>query len=68
MSASAPAHPPSRPSIEPLDELYRRAGRPLAAVTLLPPEALPEPDRSLLVHGHDMTSTLEEFHGDGIHL
>jgi chorismate-pyruvate lyase len=30
--------------------------------------ALPEPARSLLVHERDMTSTLEQFHGAGIHL
>ena len=32
------------------------------------PEAIPQPQRSLLVHDHDMTSTLARFHGEPIEL
>src|SRR5688572_16153322 len=38
-------------------------GLPAAALRMLPPEALPEPARRLLVHQRDMTSTLAECHG-----
>lgn len=38
------------------------AFRPLA------PTAVPEPDRRLLVHAHDMTSTLAAFHGSVLHV
>ena len=31
-------------------------------------ESVPEPYQSLLVHSQDMTPTLEQFHGDTIHL
>ena len=35
---------------------------PAVAFNLLPEEKIPEPARSLLVHKHDMTSTLEKYH------
>src|SRR5207248_3370181 len=31
-------------------------------------EAIPEPYKTLLVHQHDMTPTLEHFHGRSVHL
>ncbi|MEP4078024.1 hypothetical protein [Haloferula sp.] len=34
----------------------------------LPPEAVPDPFHHLLVHDHDMTSELEQFHSDAITL
>lgn len=34
----------------------------------IPPEEVPQPYRSLLVHDHDMTSELADFHGDSISL
>jgi hypothetical protein len=37
-----------------------------ADLRLLPPGALPERDRRLLVHSRDMTSTLAEFHGGAL--
>ncbi len=54
--------------LSPLDDFHRRYGRPLPAFEVVAPEALPEPDRSLLVHDRDMTRTLERHHGDTIHL
>lgn len=54
--------------IHPLDDFYARAELPLPPVAEVEPLAMPEPYRSLLVHPHDMTSTLEKFHRDRIHL
>ncbi|MBM3460386.1 MAG: hypothetical protein FJX77_17840, partial [Armatimonadetes bacterium] len=53
-------------SLDPLEEFYRRDGRPLPRLQFLPPEEIPEPYRSLLVHDRDMTPTLEQFHGGRI--
>jgi hypothetical protein len=52
----------------PLDEFYARSGLELPPIKRVPTEQVPEPYRSLLVHQHDMTSTLENFHGERIHL
>lgn len=52
----------------PLDEFYARAGLALPPVHAVDGEQVPEPYRQLLVHGHDMTPTLERFHEDRIHL
>jgi hypothetical protein len=48
--------------IRPLEEFYVQAGKPLPALTALQGSQVPEPQRSLLVHNHDMTPTLENFH------
>ncbi len=50
----------------PLTEFYARAARPLPTLEPLAPAAVPEPYRRLLVHGNDMTPTLEQFHGERI--
>ncbi|HEY0455741.1 MAG TPA: hypothetical protein VGE41_05165 [Verrucomicrobiae bacterium] len=52
----------------PLDDFYGRAGLPLPPMAEVDALELPEPYRSLLAHEHDMTSTLEKFHGSRIHL
>jgi chorismate-pyruvate lyase len=52
----------------PLDEFYQRNGLELPPIKRVSGEQVPEPYRSLLVHQNDMTSTLENFHGDRIHL
>jgi chorismate-pyruvate lyase len=52
----------------PLDEFYRSEGRPLPPVDRARGEDVPEPYHHLLVHDHDMTPTLEAFHGERIHL
>jgi chorismate-pyruvate lyase len=57
-----------RAAVQPLDEFFRRQGRPLPAFTVINAEEIPEPHRSLLVHDRDMTRTLEQFHGGEIHL
>ncbi len=35
---------------------------------LIPPDAMPQPYRDLLVHEGDMTSTLQRYHGEGVDL
>jgi chorismate-pyruvate lyase len=52
----------------PLDEFYTAAGLPLPPLNQIDGAAVPEPYRSLLVHQHDMTPTLEKFHGQSIHI
>jgi len=52
----------------PLDEFYARSGAHLPPVQEIEGEAVPQPYRSLLVHESDMTSTLENFHRDRVHL
>jgi len=52
----------------PLNDFYRRNHHPLPPLEEIPPLQVPQPYRSLLVHEHDMTSTLESFHHERIHL
>jgi|SRR5579872_5957130 len=54
--------------VHPLDEFYALAGQPLPPLTRIDGEAVPEPYKTLLVHQHDMTPTLEKFHCRRIHL
>jgi len=60
--------PGARSIIYPLDEFYARSGLVLPPLDQIDGEAMPEPYKSLLVHDRDMTSTLEHFHGAGVHL
>src|SRR6185436_11823610 len=66
----APEHQVTQPrSIAyPLDEFYARSGLALPPLDQVEGAALPEPYKTLLAHDRDMTSTLELFHGAGIHL
>jgi chorismate-pyruvate lyase len=52
----------------PLDQFYARSRRELPPIEEIRPDDLPSPYHSLLVHKSDMTSTLENFHKDRIHL
>lgn len=52
----------------PLDQFYASAGRALPELEPIDGARMPEPYRSLLVHLSDMTSTLENFHGDRLKL
>lgn len=54
--------------LHPLNEFYRTSGRTLPRHLAVTGDQIPEPERSLLVHHRDMTSTLEQFHGRSIHL
>ncbi len=64
---SAPAVT-SQLMLAPLRGVYAIAGRRLPHWEALSPGALPEPQRTLLVHQRDMTRTLEQFHRGPIHL
>ena len=52
----------------PLAHFYTAAGRAVPTVWEIAEEEIPQPYRQLLVHGRDMTSTLERFHGARTHL
>ena len=52
----------------PLHFFYEQTGKKLPSVELVNGDELPDPDRSLLVHESDMTSTLKRFHGSDLSL
>ena len=52
----------------PLDEFYQRRGLHLPPLEVVDAASVPEPYHGLLVHERDMTSTLEAFHQDRVHL
>jgi chorismate-pyruvate lyase len=54
--------------VYPMDDFYAQMGMPLPQVESVAAESLPEPERTLLVHGNDMTSTLMAFHKSRLHL
>jgi hypothetical protein len=54
--------------IYPLNEFYEQSALPLPSVSRVEGQDMPEPYRSLLVHGRDMTPTLEEACRCSIHL
>jgi hypothetical protein len=56
------------PYAYPLDEFYALARRALPRIERIEGDEVPEPYRRLLVHKHDMTPTLEEFHGSQLFL
>jgi chorismate-pyruvate lyase len=51
-----------------LDEFYAFRGDPAPAVRRIEPAQMPEPWRSLLVHQTDMTSTLENYYKEQLHI
>lgn len=70
--SSAPAQPAASTAknalVHPLDHFYARSGLALPPLEPIDGIAVPEPYKSLLVHDRDMTSTLENFHGQRLHL
>ena len=73
MSSSTPTKTGRTESIasglaHPLDEFYSRMGLSLPPLGPLDGAAVPHPYRKLLVHGDDMTPTLERFYRQDIHL
>lgn len=62
----------SRPvysEVYPLDEFYAARGEPMPEITIISADKLQfEPCRSLLVHQNDMTSTLERYCGEPVHI
>jgi len=53
---------------QPLAAFYAQAGLPLPRIERINGLDMPEPFRTLLVHENDMTPTLEQHHGNRIHL
>jgi hypothetical protein len=51
-----------------LDEFYTLRREPAPALRRIEPGQIPEPSRSLLVHQSDMTSTLENFYKQQLHI
>jgi chorismate-pyruvate lyase len=60
--------PTALPIAYPLDDFYAQQGLGLPCIEAVEGKDVPEPYRALLVHGDDMTPTLEKFHGDKIHI
>jgi chorismate-pyruvate lyase len=56
------------PFAYPLDEFYALAKRELPPIEQIEGDEVPLPYRDLLVHGADMTPTLEKFHEEQIYL
>ena len=54
--------------VHPLERFYARSGTQLPPLDRIDGEDLPAPYRTLLVHRNDMTSTLENFHGQSVYL
>lgn len=54
--------------LEPLTEFYERSAQNWPGIIRVKSASLPEPYHRLLVHNGDMTATLENFHGQRIHL
>jgi len=52
----------------PLDDFYAARGKELPFIVPHKPDFVPAPYNSLLVHQTDMTSTLEKFHGEPLHV
>lgn len=52
----------------PLDTFYDRTGRALPRMERVAEEEVPQPYRALLCGDHDMTPTLEAYHGERLHL
>jgi hypothetical protein len=55
-------------SLYPLDEFYAQRGPSAPPFTRIEPEEMPQPQRSLLAHQSDMTSTLEQFYRQRLHV
>ena len=56
------------PIAHPLDEFYAQMGMTLPPIEQVGGNDVPEPYKTLLVHNHDMTPTLEQFYNENLHL
>ena len=59
---------PAHSDFYPLDEFYAERGEAAPAIDRVEPDEMPEPYRSLLDHITDMTSTLEKFYQETLHI
>jgi chorismate-pyruvate lyase len=60
--------PQAGSDLYPLELLYALRGQALPAIETVPAQAMPASSRSLLAHESDMTSTLESFYGERLHV
>lgn len=60
--------PPVVSDLYPLEEFYALRGETVPSIQRLEPEQMPQPQRSLLAHQSDMTSTLENFYRNRIYV
>ncbi len=51
-----------------MDEFYALRGDPAPVLQRIEPTEVPDPWKSLLVHQSDMTSTLENYHKEQLHI
>ena len=51
-----------------MEELYALRGQPVPPIAPVKPREMPQPQRSLLAHQNDMTSTLEQFYQKKLHV
>lgn len=67
---TAPTPPPTLvvSDIYPMDETYATRGELAPIADRIDGAEVPEPYKSLLVHKSDMTSTLEKFYGEKLHV
>jgi chorismate-pyruvate lyase len=68
MTAILPGSDAALQLAHPLDEFYSQAGSSLPPIAEVRAGSVPQPYRQLLVHQNDMTPTLEQFHGQKLHL
>jgi hypothetical protein len=59
---------PINSNFYPLEEFYALRGDPAPVLSRIEPADVPEPAHSLLVHQSDMTSTLENFYKEQLHI
>jgi hypothetical protein len=59
---------PGTAIVHPLDDFYSRSGVALPPLQQIDGEEMPDPYKRLLVHSADMTSTLERFYEEPIHV
>jgi chorismate-pyruvate lyase len=68
LNSSTPPAPAALPIAHPLDEFYAQMGMTLPPIEQVQGGDVPEPYKTLLVHNHDMTPTLEQFYHENLHL
>ena len=67
-TSRVPSAPGALVIVHPLDDFYKRTGVALPPFQQVDGEEIPEPYKRLLVHTSDMTSTLERFYEESVHI
>src|SRR6202012_3618880 len=68
MKTSNEEKPSLVPDVYPLDDSYPPRNEPAPVIARLEGAEVPDPYQSLLVHKTDMTSTLEKYYGETLHV